>query len=56
MNECHPIRLSADEDAPLVYHVPVATSLLKEENHLKLAVKSGLSPLQVHSYDLRVKA
>lgn len=56
VNECHPIRLSADEDAPLVYHVPVATSLLKEENHLKLVVKSGLSPLQVHSYDLRVKA
>lgn len=39
-----------------MHHVPVPASLLTKENQLKVIVKSGLSPLQVHSFDLRVKA
>ena len=47
VGDCHAIQISADEDAPVMHHVPVPSSLLiaQGENQLKVLVKSGLSPL-----------
>ena len=50
--------VEGDADSEL-YHVPIPTSLImsgeEEENQVKIVVKSGLSALQVKSFDMCVK-